>query len=242
MVEKKEFLYEGKAKRVYRTGDPDLYLVEFKDDATAFDGLKKGTITGKGEVNARMSALLFQVLERRGIPTHFVELVGPREIVVKALRIVPVEVVVRNVAAGSLAQRLGLEEGTPLKSPVLEFYYKSDELHDPMINEYHIAALELATPDQVELMKSYAFKVNEILSQVLELAELILVDFKLEFGLHHGSILLGDEISPDTCRFWDRNTREKLDKDRFRRDLGKVEEAYQEVLQRITEAVGKQIQ
>lgn len=242
MVEKKEFLYEGKAKRVYRTEDPDLYLVEFKDDATAFDGLKKGSIAGKGEVNARMSALLFRALESEGIPTHFVELVSPREMLVKALKILPVEVVVRNVAAGSLVQRLGLKEGTALKTPVLEFYYKSDELHDPMINEYHLAALELATPDQVELMKNYAFRVNEILSRVLKPAELILVDFKLEFGLHHGKIFLGDEISPDTCRFWDQNTKEKLDKDRFRRDLGKVEEAYQEVFQRISKVVGRSTQ
>ncbi|SMB99837.1 phosphoribosylaminoimidazole-succinocarboxamide synthase [Thermanaeromonas toyohensis ToBE] len=239
MVEKREFLYEGKAKRVYRTENPDLYLVEFKDDATAFDGLKRGTIAGKGEVNARVSAILFRILEREGIPTHFVELRSPREMLVKALKIFPVEVVVRNVAAGSLAQRLGLKEGTVLKNPVLEFYYKSDELHDPMINEYHVAALELATPDQVELMKNYALQVNEILARVLEPADLILIDFKLEFGLHHGEMLLGDEISPDTCRFWDRHTKEKLDKDRFRRDLGKVEEAYQEVFRRINEAVGE---
>ncbi|MGB9661469.1 MAG: phosphoribosylaminoimidazolesuccinocarboxamide synthase [Moorellaceae bacterium] len=238
MRQKKELLYEGKAKRVYLTEDPNLYLIEFKDDATAFDGLKKGTIIGKGEINARLSALLFRALEREGIATHFVELVSPREILAKALKILPLEVVVRNVAAGSLAQRLGLPEGTDLKRPVLEFYYKSDELHDPLLNEYHIAALELATPEQVETLKERALKINEILRRLLEPAELILVDFKLEFGLHQGEILLGDEISPDTCRFWDKETREKLDKDRFRRDLGGVEEAYALVYQRISKVVG----
>lgn len=238
MRQKKELLYEGKAKRVYLTEDPNLYLIEFKDDATAFDGLKKGTITGKGEINARLSALLFRALEREGIATHFVELVSPREMLAKALKILPLEVVVRNVAAGSLAQRLGLPEGTDLKRPVLEFYYKSDELHDPLLNEYHIAALELATPEQVETLKERALKINEILRRLLEPAELILVDFKLEFGLHQGEILLGDEISPDTCRFWDKETREKLDKDRFRRDLGGVEEAYALVYERISKVVG----
>ncbi|MGB9858919.1 MAG: phosphoribosylaminoimidazolesuccinocarboxamide synthase [Moorellaceae bacterium] len=238
MRQKKELLYEGKAKRVYLTEDPNLYLIEFKDDATAFDGLKKGTITGKGEINARLSALLFRALEREGIATHFVELVSSREILAKALKILPLEVVVRNVAAGSLAQRLGLPEGTDLKRPVLEFYYKSDELHDPLLNEYHIAALELATPEQVETLKERALKINEILRRLLEPAELILVDFKLEFGLHQGEILLGDEISPDTCRFWDKETREKLDKDRFRRDLGGVEEAYALVYERISKVVG----
>ncbi|MGI9952239.1 phosphoribosylaminoimidazolesuccinocarboxamide synthase [Moorellaceae bacterium AZ2] len=238
MTAKGEPLYEGKAKRVYYTGDPDLYLVEFKDEATAFDGLKKGIIAGKGEINARLSALFFRALEGEGIATHFVELVGPREMLVKALKILPVEVVVRNVAAGSLSQRLGLAEGTPLKRPVLEFYYKSDALHDPMINEYHIAALDLATPEQVEGFKERALKINEILTRLLQAAGLILVDFKLEFGLHHGQLLLGDEISPDTCRFWDRETREKLDKDRFRRDLGGVEEAYASVYERISKVVG----
>ncbi|MDK2895576.1 MAG: phosphoribosylaminoimidazole-succinocarboxamide synthase [Moorella sp. (in: firmicutes)] len=233
MPAKGELLYEGKAKRVYRTGDPDQYLVEFKDDATAFDGLKKGTIARKGEINARLSALFFQMLSRRGIPTHFIEQTGPRELLVRAVNIIPVEVVARNIAAGSLAKRLGLAEGTPLKRPVLEFYYKSDELHDPMINNYHIAALELATDAQIKEMESYAWKVNELLTEFLQPADLVLVDFKLEFGLFHGQVLLADEISPDTCRFWDGTSGEKLDKDRFRRDLGGVEDAYEEVLSRV---------
>ncbi|GFN22190.1 phosphoribosylaminoimidazolesuccinocarboxamide synthase [Thermanaeromonas sp. C210] len=233
-----ELLYEGKAKRVYRTEHPDLYLVEFKDDATAFDGLKKGVIAGKGEINAQLSALLFRKLEKEGIATHFVELVGPREMLVKALKILPVEVVVRNIAAGSLSRRLGLAEGTPLRTPVVEFYYKSDELHDPMINEDHIAALDLAGPDEVKEFKARALKINEVLTRLLEPAGLVLVDFKLEFGLHRGRLLLGDEISPDTCRFWDRDTGEKLDKDRFRRDLGGVEEAYASVYERISKVVG----
>ncbi|MBE3581227.1 MAG: phosphoribosylaminoimidazolesuccinocarboxamide synthase [Thermoanaerobacteraceae bacterium] len=233
-----ELLYEGKAKRVYRTGHPDLYLVEFKDDATAFDGLKKGVIAGKGEINAQLSALLFRKLEKEGIATHFVKLVGPREMLVKALKILPVEVVVRNIAAGSLSRRLGLAEGTPLRTPVVEFYYKSDELHDPMINEDHIAALDLAGPDEVKEFKARALKINEVLTRLLEPAGLVLVDFKLEFGLHRGRLLLGDEISPDTCRFWDRDTGEKLDKDRFRRDLGGVEEAYASVYERISKVVG----
>ncbi|KYH32000.1 phosphoribosylaminoimidazolesuccinocarboxamide synthase [Neomoorella mulderi] len=233
MPVKSELLYEGKAKRVYRTGDPDRYLVEFKDDATAFDGLKKGTIARKGEINARLSALFFQVLSRRGVPTHFIEQTGPRELLVRAVEIIPVEVVARNIAAGSLAKRLGLAEGTPLKRPVLEFYYKSDALHDPMINNYHIAALELATDTQIKEMESYAWKVNELLTEFLQPADLVLVDFKLEFGLFHGHVLLADEISPDTCRFWDGTSGEKLDKDRFRRDLGGVEDAYEEVLSRV---------
>ncbi|AKX94882.1 phosphoribosylaminoimidazolesuccinocarboxamide synthase [Neomoorella thermoacetica] len=233
MPVKGELLYEGKAKRVYRTDDPDHYLVEFKDEATAFDGLKKGTIARKGEINTRLSALFFQMLAGRGIPTHFIEQTGPREMLVRAVDIIPVEVVARNIAAGSLAKRLGLAEGEPLKRPVLEFYYKSDELHDPMINNYHIAALELAAGDQVEAMEGYAWKVNELLTEFLKPANLVLVDFKLEFGLHHGQVLLADEISPDTCRFWDSTSGEKLDKDRFRRDLGGVEDAYEEVLRRV---------
>ncbi len=233
MLTRGEMLYEGKAKKVYRTGDPDRYLVEFKDDATAFDGLKKGTITRKGEINARLSALFFQMLAGRDIPTHFIDQVGAREILVRAVTIIPVEVVMRNIAAGSLAKRLGLAEGTTLKRPVLELYYKSDELHDPMINNYHIAALELASAAQVQEMESYAWQINELLADFLRPAGLALVDFKLEFGLHHGRILLADEISPDTCRFWDRSSGEKLDKDRFRRDLGGVEDAYEEVLRRV---------
>lgn len=234
MPEKLEQLYEGKAKRVYRTTDPKLYLVDFKDDATAFNGVKKGTIRNKGVLNNRISAVFFKLLEKEGIPTHFVELISDREMLVKSLEIILVEVVVRNIAAGSLAKRLGLPEGTPMSRPVLEFYYKNDTLGDPMINDYHIGALDLATPEQVDTMKDTALRANEILSAYLSARRIDLVDFKLEFGLHNGEVVLGDEISPDTCRFWDRDTREKLDKDRFRRDLGGVEEAYAEVFRRLT--------
>ncbi len=234
MTEKLEQLYEGKAKRVYRTSDPDLYLVDFKDDATAFNGAKKGTIRNKGVLNNRISAAFFKLLEEKGIPTHFVELVSDREMLVKSLKIILIEVIVRNIAAGSLAKRLGLPEGTALSRPVLEFYYKDDKLGDPMINDYHVRALDLATPEQVDKLKDIALKVNEILLAYLSDKKIDLVDFKLEFGLHNGEVILGDEISPDTCRFWDRDTREKLDKDRFRRDLGSVEEAYAEVFRRLT--------
>ncbi|MDN5364025.1 MAG: phosphoribosylaminoimidazole-succinocarboxamide synthase [Eubacteriales bacterium] len=234
MVQKKDFLYEGKAKRIFATDNPDLVWVEYKDDATAFDGKKKGTIANKGVLNNRISSFFFQLLAERGIPTHFVERVSDTEQVVKKVEIIPVEVVVRNVAAGSLAKRLGLAEGTPLPQPVLEFYYKNDELGDPMINEYHIRVLNLTTPEQVEKMASIALRVNEILREYLRTKNIDLIDFKLEFGLHHGEVILADEISPDTCRFWDTETREKLDKDRFRRDLGNVEEAYREVLRRLT--------
>jgi len=233
MTARGELLYEGKAKKVYRTGDPDRYLVEFKDDATALDGLKKGTIARKGEINNRLSAILFRMLAEKDIPTHFIEQTGPREMLVRALKIIPVEVVARNIAAGSLAKRLGLPEGTPLERPVLEFYYKSDELHDPMINNYHIAALELASETQLKEMENYAWKINTLLTDFLKPANLVLVDFKLEFGVLHGRLYLGDEISPDTCRFWDSASGEKLDKDRFRRDLGGVEDAYKEVLNRV---------
>lgn len=228
-----ELLYEGKAKRVYSTADPAFYRVEFKDDATAFDGLKKGTIQQKGIINNKISAFLFQLLEKQGIATHFVRLAGEREMVVKALRILQVEVVVRNIVAGSLAKRLGLEEGTILARPVVECYYKNDKLGDPLINDDHIYVLELATPEQLDFIKQEARKVNKILIPFLDNINLELVDFKLEFGTYGGQVLLGDEISPDTCRFWDKITREKMDKDRFRRDLGGVEEAYQEVWRRI---------
>lgn len=234
MTKKLEQLYEGKAKRVYRTSDPDLYLVDFKDDATAFNGAKKGTIQNKGVLNNRISAVFFKLLEEKGIPTHFVELVSDREMLVKSLKIILIEVIVRNITAGSLAKRLGLPEGTALSRPVLEFYYKDDKLGDPMINDYHVRALDLATPEQVDKLKDIALKVNEILLSYLSDKKIDLVDFKLEFGLHNGEVILGDEISPDTCRFWDRDTREKLDKDRFRRDLGSVEEAYAEVFRRLT--------
>jgi phosphoribosylaminoimidazole-succinocarboxamide synthase len=229
-----EQLYEGKAKRVYRTDDPDLYLVEYKDDATAFNGAKKGTIQNKGVLNNKISGVFFRLLEERGIPTHFVELVSDREMLVKTLKIVLVEVVVRNIAAGSLAKRLGFPEGTALASPVLEYYYKSDELGDPMINDYHIKALDLASPEQMEQIRDIALAVNSILLEYLSDKNIDLVDFKLEFGIHKGEVILGDEISPDTCRFWDKHTHEKLDKDRFRRDLGNVEEAYEEVFKRLT--------
>lgn len=228
-----EMLYEGKAKKVFKTDDPMKYFIEYKDDATAFNGEKKGTIVGKGVVNNKMSALLFKLLEEKGIPTHFEELVSDREMIVKAVEIVPIEVIVRNVAAGSLAKRLGLEEGTVMKKTVLEFCYKDDELGDPIINEYHIQAVELATDAQVESIKKYAFKINEILVEYFKEKNIRLIDFKIEFGIYNGEIILADEISPDTCRLWDADTNKKLDKDRFRRDLGNVEEAYNEILGRI---------
>ena len=231
---KREMKYEGKAKRVYATDDSDKYIVEFKDDATAFDGKKKGTIHDKGVLNNRISAHFFEMLEKQGIPTHFEKLLSDREMLVKAVEIIPVEVIVRNIAAGSLAKRLGLEEGTPMKRPVLEFCYKSDELGDPMINHYHIYALELASEEEMKVIEDIALKVNSILVEYLKPRNIELVDFKLEFGRYKGRVILADEISPDTCRFWDADTREKLDKDRFRRDLGNVEEAYREVLKRLT--------
>lgn len=233
-MEKIAFLYEGKAKRIYTTAHPDLLLVEYKDDATAFNGLKKGHIANKGILNNKISAFFFTLLAEAGVESHFVRVLSDREMLVKKLEIIPVEVVVRNYAAGSLVKRLGLKEGTPLARPVLEFYYKDDALGDPLINEDHIAVLSLATPVQVGMMAEQALAVNEILTAHLKTCNLLLVDFKLEFGLHRGEVLLGDEISPDTCRFWETTTGEKLDKDRFRRDLGGVEEAYQEVYRRLT--------
>lgn len=233
-MQKGPMLYEGKAKQVYETDDPALLIVHYKDDATAFDGKKRGQILQKGIYNNRMSAFFFEKLAAAGIPTHHVRVLNERETLVKKLQIVKVEVVMRNIVAGSLAKRTGLPEGTVLPFPVLEHYYKSDELGDPMINEYHVRALGLATQDELGTISALSFKVNDILKAITARAGLDLVDFKLEYGRHHGQILLGDEISPDTCRFWDSATKEKLDKDRFRRDLGKVEEAYQEVLRRIT--------
>lgn len=232
-MEKLEMLYEGKAKKVYITEDPKKYVVEYKDDATAFNGLKKGTIVGKGVINNKMSALLFKLLEEKGIPTHFEELLSDREMLVKAVKILPIEVIVRNIAAGSLAKRLGLEEGTELKNTVIEFCYKNDELGDPMINEYHIKAIDLATDEELSQIKEFALKINEILVEFFKERNIKLIDFKLEFGLFEGKVILADEISPDTCRLWDIETNEKLDKDRFRRDLGDVEKAYEEVLGRI---------
>lgn len=233
-MKKLEQLYEGKAKKVFKTDNEKQYIVEYKDDATAFNGVKKGTILGKGEVNNQMTVALFEMLEKEGIPTHHIELLSKREALVKAVEILPLEVIVRNVAAGSLAKRLGLEEGTPMKKTVLEFSYKNDDLGDPMINDYHIFAMELATEEQLNKVKEYAMKVNEILSKFFLEKDMKLIDFKLEFGLYDGQVILADEISPDTCRLWDKDTNKKLDKDRFRRDLGQVEEVYQEVYNRIT--------
>ncbi len=232
-MKKTELLYEGKAKKVYATDDKDYCIVDYKDDATAFNGLKKGTITGKGVVNNKMSNYMFKMLEEKGIKTHFVEELSDRETLVKKVHIVPLEVIVRNKAAGSLAKRLGLEEGTPMKTPVLEFCYKNDELGDPMVNEYHILAAEFATKEEVDQISSMSLKINEILQEFFLSVNIELIDFKLEFGRCADGIILADEISPDTCRFWDVNTHEKLDKDRFRRDLGGVEEAYAEVMRRI---------
>lgn len=232
-MKKLEQLYEGKAKKVFKTDEVDRYWVEYKDDATAFNGEKKGTILDKGIVNNKMSAILFKLLEAHGIPTHFETLINDREQYVKAVNILPLEVIVRNVAAGSLAKRLGLEEGVVMKQTVLEFCYKDDALGDPMINEYHIYAMSYATPEQVDTIKTMALKVNEILVAFFLEHGLKLIDFKLEFGLYKGQVILADEISPDTCRLWDAVTNEKMDKDRFRRDLGGVEETYQAVLGRI---------
>ncbi|QSX04979.1 phosphoribosylaminoimidazolesuccinocarboxamide synthase [Sedimentibacter sp. zth1] len=232
-MQKLEQLYEGKAKKVFKTDNEKEYIVEYKDDATAFNGVKKGTIVGKGVVNNKMTAAIFTMLEKQGIPTHQVKLLNDRECLVKAVKILPLEVIVRNIAAGSLATRLGLEEGVVLKSTVLEFSYKNDDLGDPMVNDYHIAAMELATPEQLDTVKEYALKINTILQKFFIERNIKLVDFKLEFGLYDGKVILADEISPDTCRLWDKDTDKKLDKDRFRRDLGGVEEVYKEVLERI---------
>lgn len=232
-MEKREQLYEGKAKKVFATDNPDYCIVSYKDDATAFNGLKKGTIVGKGVVNNKMSNYLCKMLEKNGIKTHFVEELNDRDTVVKKVEIVPLEVIVRNKAAGSLSKRLGLPEGTPMKTTVLEFCYKDDDLGDPIVNEYHILAAELATKEEVEKISAMALKINELLCDFFKGVNIDLIDFKLEFGRFKGDIILADEISPDTCRFWDVNTQEKLDKDRFRRDLGGVEEAYAEVMKRI---------
>lgn len=232
-MEVREMIYEGKAKKVYKTDNPDHYMVQYKDDATAFNGVKKGTIVGKGVVNNKMSVILMKMLEEKGIPTHLVELISDRETLVKAVDIIPLEVIVRNVAAGSLAKRLGLEEGTQLNKTVLEFCYKNDDLGDPIINDYHIYAIDLATEEQVEIIKKYALEINAILVAYFKARNIKLIDFKLEFGVHKGQVILADEISPDTCRLWDADTDKKLDKDRFRRDMGGVEEVYQEVLGRL---------
>ncbi len=232
-MEKKEQLYEGKAKKVFATDNKDYCIVDYKDDATAFNGLKKGTITGKGVINNKMSNYLFQMLEKKGIPTHFVEQLSDRETLVKKVEIVPLEVIMRNKAAGSFSKRLGIPEGAELKCPVLEFSYKNDELGDPMVNDSHVLAAGFATQEDIDTIKDMAQKVNKILCEFFLSVNIELIDFKLEFGRFHDTIILADEISPDTCRFWDVHTHEKLDKDRFRRDLGGVEDAYHEVMKRI---------
>lgn len=233
-MKKTEQMYEGKAKKVFATDDPNFCIVSYKDDATAFNGLKKGTILGKGAINNRVTNYLMKLLEKNGIPTHFVEELSDCETVVKKVSIVPLEVIVRNIAAGSLAKRLGLAEGTKLKRTVLEYCYKDDDLGDPMVNEYHILAMEYCTKEELDLIAKYALKINDILTDYLKDVNIELIDFKLEFGkTADGTIVLADEISPDTCRFWDSVSHEKLDKDRFRRDLGGVEDAYKEILKRL---------
>lgn len=232
-MQKKEQLYEGKAKKVFVTEDPDALIVSYKDDATAFNGQKKGTILGKGAINNRMTNYLFQLLEQVGIPTHFIEELNDRETVVRKVQIVPLEVIVRNVAAGSFSKRLGIPEGQLLEEPTIEFSYKNDELGDPLINSYFALALKLATREEIETIKEYAFKINEFLKKKFLESGLRLIDFKIEFGRFHDQIILADEISPDTCRLWDVESGEKMDKDRFRRDLGNVEAAYIEVAKRL---------
>ncbi len=232
-MKKTELLYEGKAKKVFKTDDAQKLIVSYKDDATAFNGVKKGSIEEKGSVNNRVSNYLMGLLQKEGIPTHVVEELNDRETVVKKVQIVPLEVIVRNIAAGSLSKRLGLKEGTKMEGTVLEYCYKNDELGDPMINDYHIYAMSLATKEELKTISSMSFKINDILTGYFASVNIELVDFKLEFGrTSDGTIILADEISPDTCRYWDKNTGEKLDKDRFRRDLGNVEGAYQEILRR----------
>ncbi|MBE6856043.1 MAG: phosphoribosylaminoimidazolesuccinocarboxamide synthase [Ruminococcus sp.] len=233
-IVKMEQLYEGKAKKVYATNDPDLVIVDYKDDATAFNGEKKGTISGKGVINNRMTNFMFKMLEKEGVPTHLVEEISDRETIVKKVSIVPLEVIVRNVAAGSFSKKLGIEEGTPLKQPTLEFSYKNDDLGDPFINDYYALGLGLATQEEIDTITKYAFKVNEFMLKFFKELNIDLIDFKIEFGrTSDGTIILADEISPDTCRFWDSTTHEKLDKDRFRRDMGGVEEAYAEIMKRL---------
>lgn len=233
-MEKLEMLYEGKAKKVFKTEDENLYIVSYKDDATAFNGLKKGQITGKGVINNKMTNIIFKYLADNGIKTHLVEEINDRETIVKKVQIVPLEVIVRNVAAGSFSKRFGVEEGTALKNPIVEFSYKNDALGDPMINNMQATAIGIATEEEIENITSQVLKINELLKKYFLERGIKLIDFKVEFGRCNGEIILADEISPDTCRLWDVETNEKLDKDRFRRDLGKVEEAYEEVWRRIT--------
>mgnify|MGYP002509481224 CR=1 FL=1 len=234
-MEKQALLYEGKAKKVYATQDPQLLIVSYKDDATAFNGLKKGTIQGKGAINNQMSNLLMTALERQGVPTHLVRELSPRETLVKRVSIVPLEVIVRNLSAGSFSKRYGVEEGLAFQEPVLELSYKNDQLGDPLLNDDHAVALKLATREELALIREYALRINRLLQEIWADRGIILVDFKVEFGrLADGTMVLADEISPDTCRLWDAQTREKLDKDRFRRDLGGVEEAYRQVMARLS--------
>lgn len=233
-MEKGKLLYEGKAKRVYETSDPDVLIQEFKDDATAFDATKRGTIMQKGVVNNRISEVIFNLLETKGIETHFLKKLDDRNMLMKRVQIIPLEVTMRNIIAGGMAKLLGLEEGIVLEEPVFEYHFKDDSLHDPLINDFHAKALKLATGEELEFIQKKSFEINNILKAFFDHKNLILVDFKLEFGRHKGKVLLADEVSPDTCRLWDKTTKKKLDKDRFRRDLGGVEDAYQEVLKRIT--------
>ncbi len=232
-MEKLELLYEGKAKKVYTTKDPDVLIVDYKDDATAFNGQKKGTIVGKGAINNRMTNHIFKLLEKEGIPTHLIEELSDRETAVKKVEIVPLEVIIRNVAAGSFSKKLGIEEGKKLLAPTLEFSYKDDALGDPMINDYYAIAIGAATREEIDTITEYVFKINKVMQEYFAGLGIELIDFKLEFGRYKGEIVLADEISPDTCRLWDMKTREKLDKDRFRRDLGNVEDAYEEVFKRL---------
>ena len=236
--EKQEQLYEGKAKKVFATADPEIVIVSYKDDATAFNGLKKGTISGKGVINNKMTNFMFKMLEKEGVPTHLVEELSDRETLVKKVSIVPLEVIIRNISAGSFAKRFGVEEGIVFDEPTIEFSYKNDDLGDPLMNAYHAVALKAATWEEIDLIKKYAFQVNDLLKGFLKGVGIDLVDFKLEFGkLPDGTIVLADEISPDTCRLWDSKTGEKLDKDRFRRDMGGVEDAYQEIMKRLEEHI-----
>ena len=232
-MEKKELLYKGKAKKVYATEDPDVLIVDYKDDATAFNGLKKGTIVGKGAINNCMTNHIFKILETKGVPTHYIEELSDRETAVKKVEIVPLEVIIRNFSAGSFAKKMGMEEGIKFKQPTLEFSYKNDDLGDPFINRYYALALGLATEEEIDAIEKYAFIVNDVMREYFDSLGIELIDFKIEFGRYHGQIILADEVSPDTCRLWDKETHEKLDKDRFRRDLGNVEDAYQEVFRRL---------
>ena len=233
-IVKMDQLYEGKAKKVFATNDPDCVIVDYKDDATAFNGEKKGTISGKGVINNKMTNYMLTMLEKEGVPTHLVKEISDRETIVKKVSIVPLEVIVRNVAAGSFSKRMGVEEGAKLLCPILEFSYKNDDLGDPFINDYYALALGIATKEEIDTITKYAFKINEFMVDFFKKLNIDLIDFKIEFGkTSDGTIILADEISPDTCRFWDSTTHEKLDKDRFRRDMGGVEDAYQEIMKRL---------